>query len=500
VTPSTATLYSELPSTFLLSGGNGTYVITSSDQAAIPLSGTFTGTQLTVIPNAVALDTPVILTVRDTGSSSPITASLTVKPRTIGNVVTITPSASQAASCGTSLCAGGDAQVRVVLTQNGLPIAGRTVNFQVVSGDVRFVVDGTSSQETVANSISAVTDASGVALVRIRATAGAPSQTALIQVTDGSSGFTQRASVVIAPTANAPLAVSPTVIAFQGVTAGTCATNVSADVIVTGGRPPYQASQPSGFTVTPSLVSASGGRFTIGATGVCASSVQLAIVDAAGASVTVTLSNTLSSATPTVFAVSPTTVFLNSCNDVANVALVGGTGTYIGNFSGNGAISATVSGNTGRIQRANDSAAPGSSTATVSFTDGKTTQTVTVNLGGNALGACPSTSSPSLAVSPTTVTITDCTSSPTVVLSGGSGTYFASSSNIGLQAIVSGKVLTVRRTRPSDPITFQSICPAPVSGYTAAGLDQCVTVTDGTTSVLLPVLVRTPQASAGCGT
>ena len=39
ITPSTATLYSDLPTTFVISGGNGSYVVTSNNQAIIGFGG-----------------------------------------------------------------------------------------------------------------------------------------------------------------------------------------------------------------------------------------------------------------------------------------------------------------------------------------------------------------------------------------------------------------------------------------------------------------------------
>src|SRR6185503_214050 len=107
----------------------------------LPSAGAIKGAgAFTVVPNQVAADTPVTLTVTDTAGSAPATATLTVKPRTVSNVVTVTPSASQSAACGTAVCSGGDAEVKVVLSQAGVPLVGRTVQFDVVSGDIRIIV------------------------------------------------------------------------------------------------------------------------------------------------------------------------------------------------------------------------------------------------------------------------------------------------------------------------------------------------------------------------
>jgi len=387
ITPSTATLFSDLPTTFVLGGGNGVYVIASSDQSVIPFLS-IGGHTLTIVPGAVAADTVVTLTVGDTAGDAPASATLTVKPRTVSNVVTIIPSASQSAVCGNSICSGGDAEVRVKLSLGGAPLAGRTVRFDVVSGDVRIITSPPGSAETLATSGTAVTDSTGTASIRIRVLADATSQTALLQVTDLSSGFTQRTSVSIAPSSNAPLNAQPATITFQGVAANTCASGIAADVIVFGGRSPYLISQPGSFTVQPTVVTSNPGRFTVTAIGQCTSGSQIAIVDANGATVAVTAINRLSDVVPPAptptptFAVAPTDVTLNSCTDSANVTLVGGTGNYLAT-SGSSTIDAVVNGSTGTIRRALGQN-PAPATVSVAFSDGQSIRQVTVNV---ALGA-----------------------------------------------------------------------------------------------------------------
>ena len=388
ITPSKATLFSDLPSTFLISGGNGNYTAVSDNQNALRVSESFTGNELTVVPSPVALDTTVILTIGDTAGSTPAKATLTISPRTIGIVLTITPSSTQSSTCGTALCAGGDAAVTAVLTQNGLPLAQRPVRFDVTSGDVRIITSAVGLPETLDTSTTTSTDNTGTARVRIRALQDAPAQTALLQVTDVQSGFIQRASVTIAGTTGTALAVTPKTITFQGTAAGTCADGISADVIVSGGRPPYQISQPSDFVVTPSTVSASGGRFTVTATGRCAADTLIGVVDAAGATATVDVSNKVSGTAVPAFDVQPGTVSLTSCNDLTSVLLVGGTGTYF--VAAPSYLLIKISQNTfanganATIQRTPGSAAPNNDSVNISFSDGKTPKPVQVNLTGLA--------------------------------------------------------------------------------------------------------------------
>lgn len=455
ITPSTATLFSELPTNFIIVGGSGSYVITSSNQAVVPIAGPFSGTTFTVVPNPVATETNVTLTIRDTATALPVTADLTVRPRTVENIVTITPSASQSAACGTSICSGGDAEVRVSLSQGGLPIVGRHVRFDVISGDVRIITSPAGLPETLSTSGTTSTDSTGTASMRVRVLADATSQTALLQITDVSSGFTQRTSISIAPSSNAPLNAQPSTIVFQGIAANTCASGVRADVIVFGGRPPYLISQPGSFQVSPTTVTQSGGRFTIEATGQCTAGSQIAVVDSNGATVSVSASNTLSDVpaptapTPTAFSVSPTFVSLGSCNDVANVLLIGGSGTYVA-ASGNAAVIATTNGTTGSVRR-RDGAAPGTGFVIVTFSDGKDTREVSVDLNGEASGACPPPPpAPStLTVSPDTVTLASCSDVANVTVSGGTGSYQVSDRSTAITTSGFTNFFSIRRSSGS---------------------------------------------------
>jgi hypothetical protein len=399
ITPPTATLYADLPTVFVVNGGNGSYIVTSSDQQVVPAVGSLKGPgPFTVVPNQVPADTPVTLTVSDTAGSTPASAALTVKPRTVSNVVTVTPSASQSAACGTAICSGGDAEVKVVLSQAGVPLVGRTVRFDVVSGDVRIIDSAPGAPETLALSGTTTTDSTGTARIRVRVLSDATSQTALLQITDVSSGFTQRTSVAIAPGSNAPLNAQPSTIVFQGVDAGTCASGIRADVIVFGGRPPYLVSQPGSFSVSPTIITSNGGRFTVGATGQCTSGSQIAVVDANGATVSVTASNTLSALPPPVtttpFQVTPSSAVIASCNTVVNFTLSGGSGSYFGT-SADSRLDVRVNGNVGSVQAKSPSSwtTAGSSTTKITFSDGKTSAEVSVDASAfgppGIIGNCP---------------------------------------------------------------------------------------------------------------
>ena len=411
VSPATAVLYSELPTTFTITGGNGNYIVTSSDQNVLPVAGTTTNNAFVVVPNDVGADTPVTLTVRDTSNSAQATAALTIKPRTISNVVTITPSSGQSAACGTALCAGGDAEVKVTLAQLGVPLAGRTVQFDVLSGDLRIIGSTSGGTEILTSSATAITDSSGTARIRVRADGAAGAQTALLNITDRSSGFVQSAAISIAPSTSATLTVQPATINFTGTSTTTCANNVSADVIVVGGRPPYQVTKPAGFNVNPTTLTTSGGRITVTATGQCARTGStssgttipdagqvLGIVDSNGATASVTIHNDPAPVTtaPSPLNASPSAVTLG-CGQAAFISIVGGNPPYYASSGNGNVLKAEVSyganGSYVGILTRQSGVAPsnGSSTSPfptvdVAFSDGQSVKVVTATLNP---AACP---------------------------------------------------------------------------------------------------------------
>ncbi|HUI98802.1 MAG TPA: hypothetical protein VLY46_01135 [Usitatibacter sp.] len=392
ISPATATLYSEVPTTFVLSGGSGSYLVASSNQAVVPVASNIRINSFTVVPADVASDTAVTLTVTDANNATviPATATLTVKARTISSTVTITPSSTQAAACGTAICAGGDAQVTAVLSQAGLPLANRVVRFDVVSGDVRIITSAPGDPEVDSLSGTTTTDSTGTARIRIRVLASATSQTALLRITDVTSGFSQTASVTISPVSGAPLNAQPSTISFTGPDANTCATGISADVIVFGGRPPYNISSPGAFGIYPTVVTSSGGRFQVTATGQCSTASTIAIVDANGASTTVTVTNALGTVAPPPFVVAPTEVTFTDCGQSAGIALAGGTGAYYASAGGS-PLDVEVAGSAGIITlpvqaftstNTTPSAPPFDLQA--GFSDGQTVQPVTVHVLGTA--------------------------------------------------------------------------------------------------------------------
>ena len=410
ILPATAVMYSGMPTTFVLSGGTGAYIVSSSNQAILPISGGVPGRSVPLIPSPVTADTSVTLTVRDTGSATPVEAAVTVRPGTVNNQITITRTSTIAGCTGVALCSGGDAEVTVTLSQAGIPLPARGVRFDVVSGDFRFIttLPGTTP-ETLATTASTVTDQTGVARARIRILPSAANQTAQIQITDLGSGAFQRTSFVIAQATQADPSfyTVPASLDFIGPQLNVCATG-SAIFYVYGGTPPYivtstspafQVVVPPG-TNPPVVVPASGGAFTVSATGgSCPSDgigATILVTDATGRVRTVPVTNKPTTDTLVDLVVAPTTVSLSNCSDSATVAIAGGTGSYYVS-SGSSLVDVIPSGSFATIKRKRPSTGitpPASqlfAEVSVGIADGRSTVDVTVRLEGTTgYGDCPS--------------------------------------------------------------------------------------------------------------
>ncbi|MEP7069239.1 MAG: hypothetical protein ABI789_08365 [Usitatibacter sp.] len=450
ILPAIATAFSGLPTTFVISGGTGSYIVSSSNQSIVQVSGSLNGNTLTIIPNPVIADTLVTLTVRDTGTTPTVSASVTVRPGTVSNDITITPSSTQGTGCAPAICSGGDAEVSATISQGGVPLAARGVRFDAVSGDFAFVTSVAGATETLAGSIVVVTDETGKARARIRVRADAPNQTALLQVTDLGAGAFQRASFLIAQaTGTSPgFFVSPSSATFQGSRADQCATTgISATFFVFGGIPPYSVSNTSSaFFVSPVIVSSSGGSFSVTPNGTCVDAFPIIVRDVSGRTTTVTVSNIRGTQPVPALVVGPSTVNLNSCTAVASVTASGGTGNYVASVGSGSVVQVAHTGSTFSFQRTASTATPGP--ITISISDGIDTVPVTVTLSGNGAGVCPT---PGFAVSSNSVVLNDCAGAVQVILSGGSGTYNATSDSTRVTATVSGSILSIMRTAATGP-------------------------------------------------
>ncbi len=333
VLPAQADVFPNTPTTFTISGGRAGYSVFTSNGAVLPVTETVNGAQFTVTASEVAQDTTVTLTVRDQANATK-TATAVVKVSTLSSSVTFTPATPSAATnCGTGavMCGGGDAIFQVRSVQNGVPLANRAIRFEVVNGQFSYL---TAPGGATANSQVVTTDASGLAVVTIRAGAGVPSQGAVLRYTDVATGQVKTFAFGITQFINgaSTLTVIPSATNWTGTNTSNCAANVSTTHYVFGGTPPYTIlnTSPLFAQVSPTTVASSGGGVNVTVTGaVCSAaggSTPFAVSDAAGLTTTFTVSNTLGTAPPPGPPISgpvlvPSTVTL-ACGQSTQVAVI----------------------------------------------------------------------------------------------------------------------------------------------------------------------------------
>ena len=144
--------------------------------------------------------------------------------------------------------------------------------------------------------------------------------------------------------------------------------------------------------------------------------IPIVIRDTSGHSTTVTVSNVVGTIAVSPLDVSPSAVTLTTCGSTAVVTAVGGTGNYIGSSGSDAIFVNRIQTAFFQIGRLQNSAPPPAGPILVGISDGVTTKNVTVTLSGQAAGVCPA---PALTALPSAVTLTTCTGSALVSLSGG---------------------------------------------------------------------------------
>ena len=283
ILPGTATAYSNTPTVLTVEGGVPPYFIVSSDSSILPVVQSATAGTVVLLPSNVVSDTQVTITAQDSIGQIG-TATVTVKAAPIFNALTVTPNS---AACGVNaVCSGQTATAAVKVTgPGGAGIPNRQVKFDVVTG--AFSIQSNDPAHPLVQTLTVVSDVTGVAQVLLQAAAGVVTQPALLRATDITSGNQQTAQFTIVQTINGQgvLSIVPPSVTFTGATTLDCPINFRADFYIFGGKPPYNVA------VTPSVpielilanvpVTTQGGFFTVITTGQCANpTLTLVITDA----------------------------------------------------------------------------------------------------------------------------------------------------------------------------------------------------------------------------
>jgi hypothetical protein len=373
VSPSNAVAYNGSPVTLYVSGGTRPYTVTSSDSSVISVPNSVADSTLVFDASNVAGDTPVNLDVRDSKGTI-ATATITVKPSVISNTLTVTPApATPGAGCGTAVCSGMTALVSVQLKNMATPLVNRNVRFDVVQGDYQFITN--IGATTFADTTTTTTDQNGYAHVRLKANVNAPTQYAILKVTDEVGGSVLQTTFTIAQYTDGAgiLSVVPDTHTITAYYEGTCSVGARVDYLIHGGTPPYTViSTSTGVaTVSPSTVLTNGAGFTATThSAFCPGTATFNIVDATGRVITATLENkagTEAVPEPVTVAlfVTSTTVTV-AAGDTRTVIIGGGTAPYYVSSNDTSIATASVAGATLTIT----GVAAGSTTVTVTDSKG----------------------------------------------------------------------------------------------------------------------------------
>jgi hypothetical protein len=340
ILPSAPTVFSNTPTTLTITGGVAPYFVVSSNTAVLPLGASVTNGTIVLLPANVLADTVVVITAQDSAGTK-ATATVTVKPAPIFNALTVTPAST---ACGTNtVCSGQTATAKVTVTgAGGVGLPNRQVKFDVVSG--AFAIESNNPATPLVSTLTVVSDQFGVAQVVIQATAGVPTQPALLRATELTTGNQQTAQFTIVQTidGSAVLSVVPSSVTFLGPDNTSCSNNFRVDYFIFGGKPPYQVAVTPSFPVAVVLsnipVTAAGGSFTAITNGIClvpgvGSDLTFVITDAEGLKTTAALHNLVGTKSPftgSPLAIVPGSYAQTSCNPsmAFSFVIVGGQPPY----------------------------------------------------------------------------------------------------------------------------------------------------------------------------
>ncbi len=257
LSPSTPTTYSGVPFTLTISGGGarGPYLITSSNATLLPIpASSLSDTQITLTPGTVTAQQSVTISVTDQAGKT-ATSVVTIQPNLINSNITVTgnapPGFPECVGVG-FVCAGQSGTASLTVSQNGVPVRGKSVRFDVIQGDFRFPVD--VSQTLFSTSVTVTSDESGRAMTVLRADSGALPQIATIRATDNTTGAFRTATFFIkqSTVGGGQFVTVPPQWTVTGSYAGSCPSG-SVDFLIFGGTPPYdiRSSAPAIASIFP---------------------------------------------------------------------------------------------------------------------------------------------------------------------------------------------------------------------------------------------------------
>jgi hypothetical protein len=204
---------------------------------------------------------------------------------------------------------------------------------------------------------------------------------------DINSGSFQTASVRAVQTP--AFFAAPQEITFSGNDNASCATGFSSSAVVTifGGSPPYRVLGAGiSLVIDPDVVAANGGSFRITPTGSCMTDQPISILDSAGRTLLVRVSNNHGTSSPAPFIVSPESATIDSCQAQVTFTATGGNGSYQAIPSNDSITQTAQSGNSFTFKRKPETTSPPS--VSVTFVSGQISTGVGITMTTAAQGLC----------------------------------------------------------------------------------------------------------------
>jgi len=384
VQPAAINVFSGTPATLTIISGTAPFSVFSDTPAVLPVSQSVAGNTIVLVANQVASDTNVHLSVRDSLGQS-VDVPVTIHAAPLLNNLAFQPSS---ADCGVDLCSGQTGTVRATaLGPGGAPLVGRQIRFDVIYGPVAFNT-GNPAQPT-AQTITVVTDNTGLATVSVSALVNSTTQPAQIRATDLTTGNQQIVNFTVVNNtiaSGSPIVVQPASSTITGAFNNVFSSGFRVDYYIYGGTPPYtvQATAPQAIQLLNNVVTQSGGFLSAVTNGSCVAPEVFTISDSAGKQVTASLSNVPGTLTPpapptpTTLTISPGTLSVQGCaGKTFTFVVTGGTPPY--NITTNPTYVVTPGGNINTFAIGPVSQNTGS-IAVTALDSGSTAQTATATV------------------------------------------------------------------------------------------------------------------------
>jgi hypothetical protein len=296
ISPTSGSLYANVPFNFVIGGGTRPYTVTTSEQTLIANIPSLNANNFTVVPNNPGVVDPqtdpnivpsrtIRFTIRDRDGTQITTGDDSFK--VVQNFITgYNLSISSLFACGvdaegepvfTEGCSGIESAIDLQPTTAGVLYRNRPLRFSINYGQFLFVDKNSSPPNALVSTLTQTTSGStvsggtegGTLRAFLRSADTARTQYAGLRITDVQSGVYRDVDfLIVNPTVTTQATLIPTSLGpLAGTDASKCGSG-GVDVRISGGRAPYSvtvsASSRAIVSVNPPIILDANGIFTVG--------------------------------------------------------------------------------------------------------------------------------------------------------------------------------------------------------------------------------------------